>query len=194
MIYCEVKDREVLDFYGKLLNKVFYNQAFLNPKHVYDFEKVLLFLLEKYPRVNRNLGNFYVKRFLEVFDIEKHSYTSPNDVSKLTGRFIGDYNGALGRIVGTLLYKGHFNLYKQFLMFNEYDRDYIRKRQIELKPYVLHKDNFKCVKCGSNENLHTHHIRPVSKGGKSTLDNLITLCEDCHREIHKTKNKQYLAV
>ncbi len=28
--------------------------------------------------------------------------------------------------------------------------------------------------------LHVHHIVPRSKGGLSTLENLLTLCEVCH--------------
>ena len=29
--------------------------------------------------------------------------------------------------------------------------------------------------------IEAHHIIPVSEGGKDMLDNLITLCKDCHR-------------
>lgn len=28
--------------------------------------------------------------------------------------------------------------------------------------------------------LHVDHVVPVSRGGKSTMDNLQTLCEDCN--------------
>lgn len=30
--------------------------------------------------------------------------------------------------------------------------------------------------------LEIHHIRPISEGGKSTLDNLRLLCVECHRK------------
>ena len=32
--------------------------------------------------------------------------------------------------------------------------------------------------------LHAHHIVPISEGGSNTLENLITLCSDCHKERH----------
>ena len=39
--------------------------------------------------------------------------------------------------------------------------------------------------CGASANdgvkLEVDHIVPVSKGGKSTMDNLQTLCERCNR-------------
>ena len=54
-------------------------------------------------------------------------------------------------------------------------------------------DNFTCKKCGyhagiENRNkLHVHHIVPLSKGGRNTLSNLITVCQSCHEKIHNKK-------
>jgi hypothetical protein len=45
---------------------------------------------------------------------------------------------------------------------------------------AFRRDNFKCQKCGSVENLEAHHRIPTSKGGNSLPENLITLCHDCH--------------
>lgn len=49
---------------------------------------------------------------------------------------------------------------------------------------VLRRDNFHCVRCGRGKEdgvkLHVDHIVPVSRGGKSVMSNLQTLCEDCN--------------
>lgn len=49
---------------------------------------------------------------------------------------------------------------------------------------VLNRDNFTCQYCGTKATdgvkLHVDHIHPVSKGGKTTADNLITACERCN--------------
>ena len=49
---------------------------------------------------------------------------------------------------------------------------------------ILKRDNFSCVICGASAHqgvrLHVDHIIPISKGGKSTPDNLRTLCERCN--------------
>lgn len=49
---------------------------------------------------------------------------------------------------------------------------------------VLRRDGFKCIRCScGNVNevkLHVDHIVPVSCGGKSTMENLKTLCENCN--------------
>lgn len=51
---------------------------------------------------------------------------------------------------------------------------------------VLHRDGFRCVKCGRSKEdgvkLHVDHIKPVSRGGKSKMSNLQTLCEDCNMD------------
>ena len=43
-----------------------------------------------------------------------------------------------------------------------------------------------CEICGWNETTRDiHHIIPVSKGGKNTLDNVIVVCPNHHRMYHK---------
>jgi hypothetical protein len=51
---------------------------------------------------------------------------------------------------------------------------------------VLRRDFFKCVLCGDNPPinpecvLHVDHIVPWSKGGRTTIENLRTLCASCN--------------
>lgn len=60
------------------------------------------------------------------------------------------------------------------------------KIKLGLRYRVLVRDNFKCVLCGSspatspNCRLHVDHMIPWSKGGKTVLQNLRTLCECCN--------------
>jgi len=48
------------------------------------------------------------------------------------------------------------------------------------------RDNLTCQICGSNKKLRTHHIFYKTKYPKLALliNNLITLCEYCHNQIH----------
>ena len=48
---------------------------------------------------------------------------------------------------------------------------------------VFKRDMFTCQYCGKKSPdvvLNADHINPVSKGGKNTITNLITACEDCN--------------
>lgn len=68
---------------------------------------------------------------------------------------------------------------------------------------VLHRDNYTCQCCGKkNCRLEVHHIKFRSNGGTDDEENLITLCEDCHKGVHagtvtldkrpkKSKNLKY---
>ena len=68
---------------------------------------------------------------------------------------------------------------------------------------VLHRDNYTCQCCGKkNCRLEVHHIKFKSNGGTDDEENLITLCEDCHKGVHagivvlnkkpkKSKNLKY---
>ena len=52
---------------------------------------------------------------------------------------------------------------------------------------VLERDGWRCQTCGSREGLEVHHIEPRSQLGHDTEENLITLCHNCHREVHQPK-------
>jgi hypothetical protein len=56
-----------------------------------------------------------------------------------------------------------------------------------LRLACLMRDNFACQKCGKQETLlSAHHIVWTSKGGKDSIYNLITLCDDCHEKVHSS--------
>ena len=68
---------------------------------------------------------------------------------------------------------------------------------------ILHRDNYTCQCCGKkNCRLEVHHIKFRHNGGTDDEENLITLCEDCHKGVHagtvvldkkpkKSKNLKY---
>ena len=45
---------------------------------------------------------------------------------------------------------------------------------------IYQRDGNRCRRCGSRYDLEVDHIFPISKGGKSTMDNLQTLCHSCN--------------
>lgn len=54
--------------------------------------------------------------------------------------------------------------------------------------YAFARDNYTCQCCGKSKDkiLQTHHIVYRSNGGTNRVDNLITVCTDCHTsENHK---------
>lgn len=57
------------------------------------------------------------------------------------------------------------------------------------RQYVLHRDGYTCQCCGKHDDnvkLHVHHIESRQTGGNAP-NNLITLCEHCHKALHKGK-------
>lgn len=70
---------------------------------------------------------------------------------------------------------------------------YGRKRQ-SLKQNeiaIYERDGYRCRCCGRRtKDLEIDHIVPISKGGKSTYDNLQTLCKRCNK-LKGTKTIRY---
>ena len=38
---------------------------------------------------------------------------------------------------------------------------------------------------GSLQNLQVHHLKPRSRSGDDEEQNLITLCAECHEQVHR---------
>lgn len=54
----------------------------------------------------------------------------------------------------------------------------------EIRQKVLTRDSYKCGNCEQANDLHVHHIIPLSRGGSNRITNLITLCKKCHSLLH----------
>lgn len=66
---------------------------------------------------------------------------------------------------------------------------YVLKRAIarkkitpELRIEIYERDGFKCVTCGTSENLEIDHIIPLAKGGTDDPANLQTMCAPHNRK------------
>ena len=65
--------------------------------------------------------------------------------------------------------------YQKGEMYGEYN----------VRQYVLKCDNYTCRICGCKDaKFHVHHIETRKTGGNAP-DNLITLCENCHKKLHE---------
>lgn len=50
----------------------------------------------------------------------------------------------------------------------------------QLVKLILKRDNYICQNCGTNENLHVHHIIPYRLIHDDNPKNLLALCRRCH--------------
>ncbi len=44
-----------------------------------------------------------------------------------------------------------------------------------------------CQICGSKVNAEGHHFIDFQFGGVAHVDNIITLCQKCHKQVHRGK-------
>lgn len=47
------------------------------------------------------------------------------------------------------------------------------------------RDNYTCQICGSTDHVEGHHIVDVFFGGAADADNIVSVCKDCHKNIHR---------
>jgi len=67
-------------------------------------------------------------------------------------------------------------------------RNILYSREIfqEMKPIIRFRDSPKCPMCNEESyNFDVHHINKNVK--ENTPDNLVAICNNCHKEIHRHK-------
>jgi 5-methylcytosine-specific restriction endonuclease McrA len=60
------------------------------------------------------------------------------------------------------------------------------ERYDQLRKQVLQRDGGRCQVCGSGQNLQVHQKHLRSQQGPDDELTLITLCVDCHEEVHRS--------
>lgn len=78
--------------------------------------------------------------------------------------------------------------------YKPYNWQYQNSNRLDenIRKAVILRDGCKCMECGkSNTILEVHHIKPKRLNGSNTLDNLITLCSQCHQKT-EGKEEQYM--
>jgi hypothetical protein len=77
-----------------------------------------------------------------------------------------------------------FLTYAKNLLPLDPKREYTEEERIVI--FRMYEE--KCQRCGEKlrmEAFHVHHKIFWAKGGQTTLENALLLCEQCHRELHK---------
>lgn len=69
--------------------------------------------------------------------------------------------------------------------YKSYSWQYQKSNRLDenLRKATILRDNCKCQECGkTNCVLEVHHIKARKYGGANTIENLITLCSNCHQK------------
>lgn len=60
----------------------------------------------------------------------------------------------------------------------------------DVRKKVLQRDNYTCTTCGRHKRLQVHHLTYEHHEYEHLhLEDLTTLCNNCHQLVHKIKNK-----
>lgn len=96
--------------------------------------------------------------------------------------------------VTTLRYRSRANKYKHLYEATQKPRKHTspaavkaqseHDKYLQIRSQILLRDGFRCRECNYYKHLEVHHIIPRSKGGTDDPNNLITLCQRCHRKKH----------
>jgi 5-methylcytosine-specific restriction endonuclease McrA len=142
----------------------------------FKIHDIKLWIINYYERI---ILRFYKLRPTHYTKVSiKISYSSPQGKNNYVKQHEYSYDAL----------KRHYDYVKEIMERRATRENIIRiersKVTAGLRTEVLKRDNYRCKKCGATANdgvmLHVDHIIPVSKGGKTELTNLQTLCDSCN--------------
>ena len=108
-------------------------------------------------------GNMYIAYF-GFLNLQKQQYVRPSKFPD------PDVNGPQAEEIKEYLHQCHTWPIRPSTPWMKY------------RAFVLRRDNYTCVYCGTKEKIGLDHIVPRSKGGSDTPDNLVAACFPCNRK------------
>ncbi len=180
--------RDNLSYYEKVFNEIKENKKKLNlykeqvyhlSNNEYDCFSNKGALLSIYKKIEKNIFDKNILRpIVDIQFLVVMTYSSPKgqvNLSKSSTFTLNDMISTYDSVSRTYLERDFYD------MISLVERG---KVSDSMRYDVFKRDNFRCVICGASSKhgvrLHVDHIIPIAKGGKSTMDNLQTLCERCN--------------
>lgn len=165
------------------------NYAIANKKALVIYETAFSKILDSDTGEDKNLYDRY--RYFKKLEKKLCHSKKPAPVTAISINVTKRYTSPRGR---NSYYSGHTYEMREVIYFYNESLKIIKNQEVSkyqrtlmsdsLRYNIMKRDGFRCVLCGATQKdgvkLHVDHIVPVSKGGKTILTNLRTLCDRCN--------------
>ncbi len=71
----------------------------------------------------------------------------------------------------------------------EHDTRKVRRQFQRHKEHGRFHVKDRCWVCETTQAEHRHHIIPLRAGGRNRALNIVSLCPDCHRNVHRIEER-----
>lgn len=61
-----------------------------------------------------------------------------------------------------------------------------------VKDAVWQRDQYRCILCQSTQAMPNAHVVSRAQGGLGVEQNIVTLCQSCHRALDQSIHRKYL--
>ncbi len=137
---------------------------------------------EKIEKIKTETSNALSQSEQEPFRLDTGYWLYQNTVYDVTGKYSSEEKKLLIMEFAVKDRRRFERLQNKFSDKKSEEIKYERSRiPEEVRIAVWRRDQGRCARCGSRENLEYDHIVPVSKGGGNTERNIELLCQDCNR-------------
>ena len=141
---------------------------------------------DSFPRGKSSEGYFCWDCAFIVGLIESSEYLKYNGFGGIGSAKAAVHGGKIYVVIGKNA-KFHWEKNKKELRNSQ--------ENVKWRTKVFERDNFTCVICGQvGGELNAHHIKPFAKYPKDRfkVENGVTLCKKCHKEVHKAKDEKWI--
>jgi 5-methylcytosine-specific restriction endonuclease McrA len=148
--------------------------------------KILVLNMDASPMTVMNFDRGFRLAYKGKADVVSYEEDSPIKVSIRDE----DYLNLIGECPTLLTDDGKGFKRPTIVRLNTYV--YVPHKKVTLSRFnIYRRDEYKCVYCPSEKNLTIDHVKPKSKGGKNSWENLATCCGTCNLEKGNMSLKEY---
>lgn len=201
-LYNTISCKDYLIYQLQYISKKLYNQIDKIRTNKQQYSKYLneIKSITQFGQFRSSIGNLNLDKLkrVEQLLIEKHTYCAPTtqfcltvtlDCSTINGRVYGRKCESFYAddifVLNKRLNNKNGNFYNDREIWDAICRVERGKVSNRMRFSIYERDGYRCRKCGISDRyarLEIDHIIPIAKGGKSTYDNLQTLCHKCNVE------------
>ena len=165
----------------KIAVTMFYDEKIKLIEQMKDADGILAIYFKILLKARRNEYRRYFYRISENVELDD------NTMAWMIERPIDSVIHALETLEKLSLIKRYGNKIEVFRFWEDEQRNRNTPEYIYWRISVFKRDSYKCKKCSDTQKINAHHIDSwaTHKELRFDINNGITLCEKCHKKIHK---------
>lgn len=70
-------------------------------------------------------------------------------------------------------------------------RRYFKQIKLQIRGWYQIMDLWRCSECDMEKDIELHHVLPLEYCGTNNIWNIVPICRNCHKDLHRQWDIEY---